>query len=278
MKILSYITEKNQASKNLKDTLCTQGYDYKFLGLGQEWKGFVQGKIKTLFLYLCTAPDDIYCVIDGYDVFANNSPAKLEKLYRSFCCPIVFGGEKFCFSYNGTPLDIYRNLSVWNYRKYLNGGICIGERKSLVDMYDWILQESERSGIQDDQKLFGLYANKFPGKISVDITQKIAFNSITELDIANFHKGSKKRVFCTPYMNIPCFLHFPSSSSDGHSRYNLCGKILLGNKFRSLIGERSWNIFANIPFYSLCMIVFIYFFRIKFVILLSFIVWKKIHI
>lgn len=255
--VISYVNKHNRASKNLERSLQKYNYKYKFLGINDVWEGFITTKIKTVLRYLYTINDEIICVVDGYDMIASGYPDELYKKYKSQKVPIIYGGEKFCFSYNGTPVEKYKNISLWKTRKFANGGFCIGERNALISLYEWIVREGGKRNIDDDQKILGMYINQHPDRVNIDIYQEIVFNTITTIDCNSFTMKND-RVFIKPFKTFPCFVHFPSSSSDEHDRYNTYGRKILKKEFRSLIPTKtSFHILANIPYYTIAVVLFI---------------------
>jgi hypothetical protein len=261
MIVLSYITRHNTASRNLERSLKKYGYKYLFIGLGKRWKGFVKGKIKDTLSCLKNIEEDIVCIVDGYDMLACDTPKRLLEKYAKFSCPIVYGGDKFCTNtYNNAPVDKYNHISLQYARKYLNGGFCIGKRKSIITMYEWFLSKSQETGINDDQKMGGIYANKFPKKVELDIYQKIVLNTLPVYDINNFEMR-KGRVYVLSLKTYPCFVHFPSSSTDEYKRYNTYGKKILKWQFKKVYACGSMK---YAPFYTLfSAFLFLFLYRVS---------------
>jgi hypothetical protein len=258
MKVISFITEHTESSLNLEQSLKRYGYSYEFIGIGEKWEGFISTKIYGCYQHLLKQPDGIYVILDGYDMLAVHYPHILLHRYEKFKTPIVFGGEKFGFSYNSQPIRKYSLESFWNSRKYLNGGFCIGDRESLLKMYLWIIRHDNCG---DDQMMACIYANLYPKLVSVDISSQLVFNTITSIDSKNYQLFGK-RMLIRSTNTYPCFIHFPAVSSDGYERYNEYGKAILDSEFIPQVGEKSWNYFANQTLYNscifiLCILVFI---------------------
>lgn len=270
MKILSPITKTNTGSNNLKKSLLKYNYEFHFIGIGDKWDNFMT-KLKIVLKFLKNCDDDIYCVVDGYDMLACNYPEKLLETYKNKNIPILFGGEKFCFRYNGIPIKKYKNISFINSRKFLNGGFYMGKKNDLLHMLEWAIKKSLEKNIKDDQKILCLYANTFPDKVGIDLYQEIVFNTITEWD-TNSYKIKENILYIKPYNTSPCFIHFPSIKSDGYKRYNKYGKSILGYDFYPIYGEKSWNLLANIPLYFTLFIILnfivFYFYKMKGILIL----------
>lgn len=228
MLVVSYITHKNRETRNLELSLKKFDYDYIFVGVGEKWKGFIKGKITSLYNFLKEEKNhDYICVIDGYDVLACRDSSEFLKTFFSFSTDIVCGGEKFCFFYNSTPTEKYKNFSIKNHRKFANGGFIVGKKEEILRMYEWIINIGKKLRTNDDQKILGMYINNFPEKVSIDISCDLVYNTITRVDKNNF-EWRKDKLLCKPYNTFPFFVHFPSNSSDRFSRYNNYGRKILG--------------------------------------------------
>ena len=251
MKVISYVTEKTDSSRNLERSLQKYGYAYEFIGIGEKWEGFITNKIYGYYRHLLHQPPGIYVIVDGYDMLAIHYPHILQNRYEKFKTPVVFGGEKFGFSYNSQPIRKYELESFWNSRKYLNSGFCIGDRENLMKMYLWMIR-NDNCG--DDQKMACIYANLYPKLVSVDISSKLVFNTITSIDTNNYRLfGNRMLIHSTN--TYPCFVHFPSNSSDAYERYNEYGSVVLKTDFIPHTGKKSWNYFANRTLYNSCFFI-----------------------
>lgn len=233
--VLSYITEPKVSSDNLERSLVKYGYQYQFLGAGCRWKGFISSKIQCI-LDFCLEHEqyDFICIIDGYDVLASGPVLELIRKYKTFNTDIVYGGEKTnLLNHCHTDTIKYHDLSPIKYRKYINGGFCIGKRHSLIKLYQWIIQKSSEIHTEDDQKILGMYMNRYPSRISVDISSKIVFNTISFIDTLNFHER-KNRIHIKSTDTQPCFIHFPSNKSDMYMRDNAYGASILKKDYIKL--------------------------------------------
>lgn len=234
--VLSYITDKNMATRNLERTLKKFRYPYKFLGIGEPWKGFISNKIQAILKFcLCNKQYDLICVIDGYDMIASGPCSELIRKYNRFRTPIVFGGEKTNAN-NKCHTNVYKysELSMFDYRKYLNAGFCIGNSKAMIDMYKWVIQKSVETGIDDDQKIMGMYMNKYPLQVDIDINSRMVCNTIPYWDLSNY-EISNNRVKILTTMTKPCFLHFPANKFDMYIRNNVFGNAVLKNSHKTLL-------------------------------------------
>jgi len=261
--VVSYITHDTLESRNLEKSLNMYGYEYLFIGRNEKWKGFIESKINRLYNFLSQIKHDLICVIDGYDVICCGPKNELIEKYNTFNSDIVYGGEKFGFTYNCTPLRKYKNISFYNVRKYLNGGFCIGKRKKILKLYKWLLDTYHKTGINDDQKLIGKYANIF-GDIKVDLYSKLVFNTITNF---TYYQLKEKRVVALD--QTPCFIHFPSNSSDNFKRYNIFCR-LVGNFYPVIKPYKfSLNLFMYAR-YILLVFLCLFIFKFKYFVIVLF--------
>jgi hypothetical protein len=255
MLVLVFATNIITELENLKQSLEMWNYNYKVLGIGEKWEGFIHKQKSVInFLNTYTGDEEIIAVIDGYDVLVCGSPEEVCLKYFKLTKnkKILFGGEKFCFSYNGTPLRQYEKYNVFSVRKYLNGGICIGNKSDISRMYNWMINYSIKTGILDDQKIACKYANVFERRIVVDIHSQVILNTITSIDENNFKKGGagQARKAGNRIISLsqkPCFIHFPSIKSDNYSRYINFGKYILGDVFKT--PDIKWRLPKNLFYY-----------------------------
>lgn len=221
--ILTFSNQDNDFSKNYIKSLQKYGYQYKILGEGVEWKGFVSTKIQTIHDYLKTLPEDLLvCITDCFDVLANAPPEDVIKIHRPG--KIRVGSEIFCFSQNCIPVDNYWKGEAPS-RKYVNGGGYMGEVKDIM----WMYEKMFKTGTDDDQLALGKTVNKYPHKFILDWGSQLVHNTVTH-EIFNY----------TPlkdYIEIdghrPCFFHFPGTKADLHVRMNTFGRHILGDDYRN---------------------------------------------
>jgi hypothetical protein len=188
-------------------------YNYKILGKGVKWEGFVQTKIKYCYDYLKTLDDNdnlVICVTDVLDMLAIAPPEELYKKFLEFKKPIVIGAEQG-YSYLTPSYEPHIKLSPsYRKRKFVNAGFYIGYKKNLCDMYEYILSQD----IFDDQICVGKYIYEHQNNYALDYRCKIIHNIDNKelLDFKNHPNNNIKRLFIKDTKKFPCFIHGPGLS------------------------------------------------------------------
>jgi hypothetical protein len=242
----------NPNSQLFKASLEKCGWDYLFIGEGQEWKGF-KNKINNYYNCLLNLPSDKIIVLsDARDVFCLRTPFHYMKHVQEILNnKILISAEMFLlghmnwtetlvqkyksqnpyFFWQGVPLDNYwayhnrtNNLPL---RKYVNSGLISGKVENILKALKWILDNN----YEDDQLGFAEYTNKFPENVILDHDAKILHTSTYGVNGGNYE--SEKQ-----YMDSPTiaeilgmssyFLHIPGINiSKGQNYvYNLLKKMI----------------------------------------------------
>jgi hypothetical protein len=181
--ILTIATHWNTKLENFKRSLHKFGYNYEILAFGEKWKGWKWRTKKYLDALLKHSNqknnwNDLFVLIDSYDVLALKSPDYLLETFYAYETNIVIGSEWYCGnSKNCFPLkNIWKDFNHVPYRQYLNAGCIIGKTQSLIDMFQWILNNN----YDDDQ--YGLaqwiHMNNYDLKnVKLDYGSNIFYNS-----------------------------------------------------------------------------------------------------
>jgi hypothetical protein len=173
---------------NYIHSLNVQGWNYKIVGTGEEWKGIIMSKIKGCLEELKKLDPNQYVVVtDARDVFCTRSPKHFMKAvnHLSSLDQMIVSMELFAerlIKYNPnktyfqvTELSPYLNYhkinNILSQRKYVNAGLICGKAKELIQFYLFALK------YDDDQKALGIYMNTFPEKVVADIDAKILHTS-----------------------------------------------------------------------------------------------------
>jgi hypothetical protein len=157
----------------LEHQLKKTNINYKILGYGQKWNGWMW-RTTLLIDYLKThKPDDVVMVIDGYDVLLVGNEKDIMDKYKSFKTDIVFGVH---FTKSQQYSAIVRYITHPIGKSYFNttdehmknGGSFMGKAKSLINMYERIIEYSKKTGITDDQTaLNNIFLNDIDHKLDV---------------------------------------------------------------------------------------------------------------
>jgi hypothetical protein len=149
------------------------------LGFGDEWKGF-GSKCKAVINF-CESknPEDIICVIDGFDsVCLNDSHEEIIEKFKYFDASIVFskGMNKHNIFNKYLSAKIYGRCND----KYLNAGMYIGYSQNIIDFWKNIKYE------EDDQVFATRKCNRDKNiKIDNDNILFYNFSPIDKLQIKN---------------------------------------------------------------------------------------------
>jgi hypothetical protein len=228
------------------------------LGFGEEWKGFGQ-KCKTVVEFCKTKnPEDIICVIDGFDsVCLCNSEDEIVEKFKSFNSPIVFSKD---VSINNSIKKYLLEKTFGKCRgNSLNAGLYIGYSESIIELWKHI-----ESG-EDDQK----YATKKcksdkEKKIKIDVENKLFYNySINDKTGTIEGVGGHKRLIIGENSNNPCFISGPGDANMnniltalGFDTNDLPKKkfqyvVRIKRYFNEIIPEISWIFISAILYFLL---------------------------
>ena len=194
--VLSYENERNNEHKKLlEEKLKYYGYDYKFLGEGDEWKGFgtkiqaYQNFIRNVNL----KDDDILIIIDSRDIYVNRKSNEIgrvfEELYKKRGgdldknLKLIFSSESGCCTpgiseeskqkMKNIGLE-YENMKKDDGNYYLNSGMVIGYVKAYKEIY----LNFQIELIDDDQsKITNFWLNNNLDKIILDYGQVLFSNT-----------------------------------------------------------------------------------------------------
>lgn len=225
------IISADKLSPNLEHLLqsCKDNhYEYEIVGINIPWKDFTT-RMNNYVNGLNTCikdkgPNSLVLLIDAYDTIIIKDAAKTEKIYneRQRKMPILFGAECFCYSnchkdslkwydvhniYGGrdnvikTIITQYHDHMQSNKPVFINAGGLMGPASPLLEMFKEMLTYNNT----DDQICAGMYAEKHPDKIDIDIEEKLFRNKFDNFDSVQ----QKKPDECTD--DGPSFLHWPGT-------------------------------------------------------------------
>jgi hypothetical protein len=157
LNVLTVATDSEGYFPVLKRQMDSNEINYKVLGYGEKWKGWIWRTNKMIrHLKKNYLPDDIIMIIDAYDVLFCGDKESIMKKYRSFNTDVVFGVElndsqefSFPISYISFPLiELYFGANGYY---MLNGGSYMGTVQSIIKILEKIRDYSKETGITDDQ-------------------------------------------------------------------------------------------------------------------------------
>jgi hypothetical protein len=194
--VLSYENEANNEHKKLlEDKLKYYGYDYKFLGEGDEWKGFgTKTKACKNFIKNTDLNDnDILVILDSRDIYVNRNSNDLKKVFEELYkkrggdldknLKLIFSSEIGCCTPGISELNKekmknialqYENMKNVDDNYYLNAGMCMGYVKAFKEIY-----LNFNIGLTDDDqsKITNFWLNNNLDKIILDYGQVLFSNA-----------------------------------------------------------------------------------------------------
>jgi hypothetical protein len=218
----------NPGYYNYKKLLNKFGYNYKILGKGIKWEGFVKTKIQHCYDYLMSDLEDlkgnlIICITDVLDFIPLQSPTILYKQFLSFNTGLVIGAEEgqglwACYQ---PQKKLYPKKQR---RKCVNGGFYMGYKKNICKLLEFIINQN----ISDDQICLGKYHYLNFSKIDIvklDINCKLIYNICIGNNLIKYSNNTNLQSILTKKNQtqnlnlimkntneLPCFLHGPGST------------------------------------------------------------------
>jgi hypothetical protein len=244
--ILSYANKETQFKHNLEITLKRQNYNYKFIGTGEVWKGFINKIIgyRNALLPLKDNKNLIICLIDSSDVFATpmSKPSTLLSSYLLFSKEIVFGSESHCGDACKPVVNYWKVNNPKNTSNvYLNSGFIIGTSNALFDLFDFMYSKS----YTDDQIGCCDYVNLNPTKVALDIYSLLCANIVGNDVVGNSYSFKDGRIKNKRTNTYPSFIHLPGSKVDLFLRYRYYGKRILKNQFQFIPLKEEVKVYFN---------------------------------
>ncbi|KAI3386846.1 hypothetical protein SNEBB_000372 [Seison nebaliae] len=159
--VLTIATEKTDGFNQLEETLKHFNYNYKVLGLNEDWEGgdmaTGQGggqKINILKKELSKInkknEKTVVLFVDGYDVVFVDEPIVVINKFKSFKKNVVFSAEKFCWPDRAVDTEYPAVANVEIDSPFLNSGAFIGYAKELLA----IMPEEDLDNTFDDQRYY----------------------------------------------------------------------------------------------------------------------------
>lgn len=201
MKFVTYATHSERYFPALIESYEKFNADYVVLGFGDQWKDYFQ-KMSAIVEYLKEScmPDEVICVMDGFDSILVRSPDEMENRFLS-------SGEKVIFS-KTEVLELFYSLH-WNNTSFLNAGLYIGYARAIVFIIETILNKYT-GGYFNDQRMFGNWIVKNKNKgFRVDKNNEFFLNVASHKPILSVLKEKKPFAVGGPgYGNLqPCIDH-----------------------------------------------------------------------
>lgn len=213
LSVVTVSTDNKYYFDYLKNTCKKNGKDLVVLGYGEKWKGF-NWRFKLILEYAKKLnPDDIICVVDGYDVISvrnlEHLPCIFNQLQKEKNCKIIVGYDNLNHGNLLNKILVYLKFGSCNSYQ-LNAGTYIGYVKDIIHIITNILYLNSNDHA-DDQVLLTKYCNSNINDVYIDIDNKIFLTIGTPLkESAQFLEFKNNSVF---YRNQePFFIHGPGKT------------------------------------------------------------------
>lgn len=265
IKVITYATGNAQYFNELQESAIKFNYNLTVLGMGNEWKGFID-KLTHIYKYISETLDDsdIVMCIDAYDVIFCRDSSEFEKIYMEnfdYENKILFNAEALSNSFIMNEFW-YKKFNPPNKTetkdfkyKYLNAGVCIGMVKNVKAMMADILG---REGITDDQVEIMKTYSQNDTNIEIDHGCKL-FNTVSCLNndlVLNESCG----IYNSHTSTYPCLIHGPGQYTTIDTYVNWAG---LNSVYKKSNLKRNLSILLNYYFdYIVAIIVIIIIFII----------------
>jgi len=234
--LVSVATDSTDGFKRFESSLKLLGYNYKILGMGDDWNGGNMavepgGGKKIIYLqdFLKTYKGKCkyICFSDAYDVVALKKPKYFWNNYRKyFNNKIVFSAEKNCW-----PDKNYENRypKARTEFKFLNSGGFIGPFDKIKSLIKTYIEPTDDDQLYYTKKY--LYDNE--GDIVLDSFCKI-FQTLASCSISSFALDESKCKLVNRFENEPSLLHGNGVPRDKLLLNQICNYVPF--KYRSTYG------------------------------------------
>lgn len=151
MRFITYATHSERYYPALIESYKKFEADYTVLGFGEQWRDYLQ-KMNAIKFHLknhCD-PNEIVCVMDGFDSVLVRSPEEMEQQFRETGARLIFSKTEV--------VKLFYSLH-WNNTSFLNAGLYIGFADAIVYLIETIMERHD-GGYFNDQRLFGKWMMK----------------------------------------------------------------------------------------------------------------------
>lgn len=233
MRLLGVGTYTNEYLYEYEDAAQRYGWEYKILGKGQKWTGFLNYQRWVLEELMSMPSDELVMITDTYDALVQRTPAEAETIFRTeFTAPIVVGAEAACTTgstcYEPAPsICAPQNQPVM----WPNTGCMVGEVQDLIELFEFAVAHH----FNDDQRAAGVYWANNCHKLELDRDSKLVYNWAYGLE--GDVKGNQIADPRTGH--IPVVVHTFAQPFDLGIRSRKMRKVILGVDSMPLLGSLS---------------------------------------
>ena len=236
--VLSLATDQTKEVKEFEYSLKKLGYEYRLLGLGQKWEGFVSKMKYTLEALEGLSPNELVIVCDSYDILFIQTPDVIENRYRKLANDkVVIGLESiqdiFC---NFIDICIPEAIEKCNIKNkwhpdfnYINAGFMMGRAKDIQDIYNFMVENK----FDDDQKGLFSWVMENCDRCYFDYHLDFIFNYMPRIFIKKHIKVKfKDNLIEVNDISTPCAVHIPGQYLDLGDRAEKVRNFIVPNRSR----------------------------------------------
>jgi hypothetical protein len=224
-------THDGPGLRNALRTLRKHGMPYRVLAFGDAWKGWRE-RMRQYQEAAATCQTQYCVMMDAYDALSIRPVQGLVEAFLSYNKNILIGMESSCGG-NCKPIDSWWNKKAKSLKSktdnwYVNGGLLMGTREAIADMYQWCLNDSS---LVDDQVALGHYCLAFPDSWFPDVFERVFTNK----------PYGKLLTLNQQTQNGSYFAHFPGAKDFLHTKnqYMKTAKSLLKSKAKEICGGQA---------------------------------------
>jgi hypothetical protein len=239
--LISYENDStNENSQFFFETVKRNGWEYRQIGVGDKWEGFITRTRRYKDISASYDKDRILVLSDARDVFCVRHAKAFTAAFEYFKTPILVSADVFLASQINVPENFIHTQGAslepyfkhWNtdplktMRKFVCAGLIAGRAGSLYEMYNWILENN----YTDDQLGVAMYVRKFPERIKLDHDAIVLHSSTYGVNGGTYHIHYQKQdapTFAELFGTGAFFLHIPGLCYKGQKYiYNAIKNIL----------------------------------------------------
>ena len=184
--VISYDNAPTENTKTFERSLKKNGWQYKFVGEGETWRGF-PNKLNGYYNALKELHDDkVVVVSDARDVFCLRSSKWFMHAYKSMESDFIVSTEATCSGSFDREEPLGNCIPVteyWKYHnikrdqlpnhRYVNSGLIVGKAKLIRRFFQWSIETAQT----DDQIALCRYINLNPSLCKLDTELRLVHTS-----------------------------------------------------------------------------------------------------
>ena len=227
--VITYDNAPTENTKLFLRTLEKHKWNYKLIGEGEVWQGFIT-RLNGYANYVKTLdPNQLIILSDARDVVCLRGPKAFTKGFESFNRDLVVSAELLMGGQFNPPMDFVcfqavhlteywskHNISPLPDRKFVNGGLVAGKASAVLNWLQWSIDNK----FTDDQLALGNYMNNFPQRCGIDTSAILLHTTVFGVNagIQSIHlQKIDSPTFAELFGRGAFFLHIPGCHMKGQA-------------------------------------------------------------